>query len=142
MGFPLDGKRWQSSTNPGSAGASLPSRMLGTLISNSLSLALGGISEISRHYILEYCKFAKYFWSTLISLSDSLESTFSSASSSVNLALSSPKLFIKSSRIKLNSPWLSSNKCTKSSLFTLIKDDSIESIFLSHSQETCSNLYY
>lgn len=91
MGFPLDGKRWQSSTNPGSAGASLPSRMLGTLISNSLSLALGGISEISRHYILEYCKFAKYFWSTLISLSDSLEliylDIFRSTSNLVNLVL-------------------------------------------------------
>ena len=51
--FPLDGKWLQSSTNPGSTGALIYSRMMGTLVSNSLSLTLEGMSEISRHSILE-----------------------------------------------------------------------------------------
>ena len=40
LGFPLDDKRWQSSTNPGSTGASVSSRMLLTLVSISLSLTI------------------------------------------------------------------------------------------------------
>ena len=76
LGFPLDGKREQSSTNPRSTGASNPFRILSTLVSNSLSLTLGGMPEISRHSLLKYCSFAKRFCSKLISLSDSLELTF------------------------------------------------------------------
>ena len=59
--------------------------------------------EISKHSLLEYYSFTKLFRSRLISLFDSLELTFSYifrlASSLVNLALSSSKLFIKSFRI-------------------------------------------
>ena len=51
-------------------------QFLSTLVSNSLSLTLGGMPEISRHSLLQYCLFAKLFRSTLISLSDSLELTF------------------------------------------------------------------
>ena len=73
---------------------------------SSLFLTLGGIPEISRHSLLEYCSFSKLSLSTLISLSDSLELTFldllSSASTLVNLVLSSSKLFFKSSRTELN----------------------------------------
>ena len=108
LGSPLYGKRWQSSTNPRSTGASISSRIVSTLVSNSVSLTLGGMPEISRHSLLEYCSFAKRFPSTLISLSDSLELTFldmfTSASSLVNLVLSSSKLFFKSSRVELNLP--------------------------------------
>ena len=43
LGFPLDSKLWQSCTNPGSAGASISSRMLSTLVSKWLSLTLGGM---------------------------------------------------------------------------------------------------
>ena len=75
-GLLLDSKWWQSSTNPGSTGTSISSRIVSTLVSNSLPLTLGGMPEISRHSLLEYCPFAKYLLSTLISLSDSLELTF------------------------------------------------------------------
>ena len=89
--------------------ASISSRMLSSLDSNSLSLTLGGMPKISRHSLLKYCSFAKLFLSTLVSLSGSLELTFldmfRSAYSLVNLVLSSSKLYFKSSRTELNLPW-------------------------------------
>ena len=41
----------------GIQGASISSRMLSTLVLNSLSLTLGGMPEISRPSPLDYCSF-------------------------------------------------------------------------------------
>ena len=61
LGLPLDGKQWQSSTNPGSTRSSVSSRMPRTLASNSSSLTLGWTSETSGYSLLEYCSSAKPF---------------------------------------------------------------------------------
>ena len=50
---PLEGKRWQSSTKAGSIGTSISSKISKTFDSRSLSATLAGISEISRHSLLE-----------------------------------------------------------------------------------------
>ena len=62
--------------------------------------------EISRHSVREYYSFAKLFRLKLVSLFDNIEllfpyNIFRSASSLVNLALSSSKLFTKSFRIEV-----------------------------------------
>ena len=63
----------------------------------------------------------------MISLSNSLEliflDLFTSASSLLNLDLSSSKLFFRSCKTELNLPWWSSYECNKSPLFSFIKDD-------------------